>query len=594
MHTGTERSRHDGRREQEEHIPKRTIFALFAWFMIASCLITGYRHIYGINHPYQLVSVQKLNDPTLYPNDPFAETAYDYASLFWYVVAWLSRIADLSLVLFVFFLLNKFLFLLSGFRLGRTFFPNSRYAPVVGLVVMATFPELLFGNGYPTRDTNQTSLCIGALFLAIDAFLNKSWRSFALWLGIAMSLNLMFSVYGLTYLGASWLLYLRGAYSREFLKKSVIATIAGVLAGIPSIYLVLRGSTRKEYDPISVWQACELSYGYHFYPQLWEVPQQLAALLLGIAVIFLVYRFRNASPVGDHLIAWTVVAAGWYLVAWGNIIIFHLLPLLHLHPVRALTLWQLASTVFLTTLLVRHAQDCNIASRKWLLWSYASLTVIIVFLDKLFMHTLFAALVVLGVIVSEIWRRVHLYRGVGSGASLLTLTLASVVSLSAPGVLLGTLIVMNQSIFSFQLPPIRLAEWARQNTTKEAVFLIPLQMGDGAGWSHFRHVSQRNLFTQQKDGSAWTYAPWFAEVWLSRLKALGYYEFAGLDERSYTIGSWLYKKDYKRFYDTIDDKKVEQLKKQYRIDYWITRATVKSRFPKVYEHEGWQVLKVSD
>jgi hypothetical protein len=83
-------------------------------------------------------------------------------------------------------------------------------------------------------------------------------------------------------------------------------------------------------------------------------------------------------------------------------------------------------------------------------------------------------------------------------------------------------------------------------------------------------------------------------VWLSRLKALGYYEFAGLDERSYTIGSWLYKRDYKRFYDTIDDKKVEQLKKQYRIDYWITRATVKSRFPKVYEHEGWQVLKVSD
>jgi hypothetical protein len=37
MHTGTERSRHDGRREQEEHIPKRTIFALFAWFMIAPC-----------------------------------------------------------------------------------------------------------------------------------------------------------------------------------------------------------------------------------------------------------------------------------------------------------------------------------------------------------------------------------------------------------------------------------------------------------------------------------------------------------------------------------------------------------------------------
>ena len=593
MGIGARYTQHSEQKEQEARLPKLMTFVLFVWFMIASCLITGYRHIYGINHPYQLVLVQKLNDPTLYPNDPFAETVYDYSSPFWYIVAWFSRIVDLSIVLFVFFFLNKFLFLLAGFRLGRTFFPNSKYAPVVGLVVMATFPELFFGNGYPTRDTNQTSLCIGTLFLAMDAFLNRNWRSFVVWIGISINLNLMFTIYGFTYLGASWLIHFRNIYSKEPFKP-LIAIAAGILIGAPCFYLTLRASTRKEYDPTTVWQACELSYGYHFYPQLWEIPQQLAALLLGITVVFLVYRFRDASPVQMHLVAWTGVAVGWYLVAWGNIVLFHSLPLLHLHPVRGLTLWQLASTIFLATFVVHYAQDIDLTSRKWLLWVYAALLTFVVFVDKIFIHILSIAPIFLSVVVSEIGRRFLLHRGLSSGATLLTLTLTSVVSLSAPGVLLGALITMNQGFFSFQLPPIRLAEWARQNTPREAVFLIPLQMGDGSGWSHFRHVSQRNLFTQQKDGSAWTYAPWFAEEWLSRLKALGYYEFAGLDEKSYTIGSWIYKRKYKKFYDTIDDRKIDQLKKQYRIDYWITRATVKSRFPRVYEHEGWQVLKVSD
>jgi hypothetical protein len=44
----------------------------------------------------------------------------------------------------------------------------------------------------------------------------------------------------------------------------------------------------------------------------------------------------------------------------------------------------------------------------------------------------------------------------------------------------------------------------------------------------------------------------------------------------------------------VDDNRVEALKQRYGIDYWITRANVKTRFPKVYEHEGWKVLKVSE
>jgi hypothetical protein len=137
----TESSHYAGQQSQAAGLSKAAAVVLFMGFTLVSLLFTGYQHIYGSNHAYQLVLVQRLNDSTLYPNDPFADTVFHYASAFWYVVAWLSSIVELSFVLFAFFLVNKFLFLLAGFRLARTFFPDSRYAPVVGMATMATFPS---------------------------------------------------------------------------------------------------------------------------------------------------------------------------------------------------------------------------------------------------------------------------------------------------------------------------------------------------------------------------------------------------------------------------------------------------------------------
>jgi len=96
-----------------------------------------------------------------------------------------------------------------------------------------------------------------------------------------------------------------------------------------------------------------------------------------------------------------------------------------------------------------------------------------------------------------------------------------------------------------------------------------------------------------------TFAPWFADDRLERLAALGFFEVLGIDRKSFKIGSWIYiwskdEKNFIRVYDKVDDDRVNKLQQRYRIDYWITRADVKTRFPKVYEHEGWKVLKVSN
>jgi len=583
--------------EQTGAVSKAATAALFLWLAIASLFLTGYRHIYGGNHAYQLLLVQRLNDPTLYPNDPLAETAFSYASVFWYVVAWLSHVIDLSVVLFVFFLINKFMFLFAGFRLARTFFPDSRYAPIVGMAAMATFPQLLFGDGYPTNYTQQSSLSIAAIFLALDALLNKRWLSFALWFGLAVNLNLMFAVFGLTYMAVSWLIQLRGSNPTDFLGRTVTATLGGLLIGAPSIYLVRRAATHAEYDPLSVWQAAELFYPYHFYPQTWEIPKQLLALTLAVGVIFVVYRFRSASPVRLHLAAWTGVAFGWYLAASLNPLFFHWLPLLHLHPVRALVLWQLATVVFLISFIVKVAETHNHENLQKYLPIFFLVMIALIFINELPPSKLFIGIAVASLIAYAIGKRILSHRAAGSNALWLAVLTVSFVSLYAVGHSLRS-VTKGRNILSIErYPSIVIAEWANNNTPKATVFLIPI--ADQGGWQLFRHVSQRNVFTHAKDGTAWTFAPWYADEWLERLKALGFFEILGLEQRNFRIGSWLHvwsrdEKNFVRVYDKVDDDRVEKLKQRYRIDYWITRADVQMRYPKVYEYEGWKVLKVSE
>jgi hypothetical protein len=593
----TEIGRHAEQKEQPTGFSKATIVALFVWFTIISLLITGYRHIYGSNHAYQLVLVQKLNDPTLYPNDPFADTVYHYASAFWYVIAWLARFIDLSVVLFVFFLLNKLLFLLAGFRLARTFFPDSRYAPVVGMATMATFPQLLFGGGYATDYTQQSSLSIATMLIALDAFLNKRWLSFAVWFGLAVNLNLMFSIFGASYVGVSWLIHLRRSYSADLLVRTVASILGGLIVGAPGVYLVRRATTHAEYDPVSVWQACELSYPYHFYPQLWEIPKQLLALLLVVGVIVAVYRFRNASPVGLHVAAWTGVAIGWYLVGWLNPLFLHSLPLLHLHPVRALVLWQLATVVFLTSFVPRFVENTDPKINLKYLTVYFPIVALLIFIDEFPPSLLLIGVGTVSIIACELGRRILSKRIAGSEAVVLAALVISFVSLYAVGSSLRSILKGNNILATVQHPATQVAEWARSATPKEAVFLIPIH--DEGGWQRFRHLSQRNVFTHRKDGTAWTFAPWFADDWLERLAALGFFEVLGIDRKSFKIGSWIYirsqgEKNFIRVYDKVDDDRVNKLQQRYRIDYWITRADVKTRFPKVYEHEGWKVLKVSN
>lgn len=568
---------------------------LFVNAFLASLLITGYQDIYGSNHAFQLVLVQKLNNPALYPHDALAEAVVrSYATVFWYGVAWLAHRIDISIVLFVLFLFNRCLLLWAGYRLGQALFPQSRFAGAAGLLSVAALPNSLFADAHQEAYTQQTGFALAFGLLAVDACLRRQWTLLALWLGLAIDMNLMFALFAAAYVAASWLGE-RRACSRAIAGALLLA----VVVGAPGIYLVLRAAIIPVPNAQAVWQAAELSYPYHFFPQTWGLPPQVAAA----AVAALAWKLSRhpwllGADVGKHLRAWTLVAIGWYLLAVINPLWLHWRPLLHLHPARALLYWQmLVSIVFVCTLITRAERTTASPDRISLLpmgmilavlWCYA-LSPIRVALLGVGAMALEGLRVLLG-------RRLRM-RWLESPA-LFTLG-AALFGLWGYGLAVHAYRVVQTAHWSGvpRYPAYEIAAWARRHTSPEAVFLIPLATTEG--WREFRHLSQRSVFCQRKDGSAWPFAPWYAPEWLHRLQTLGFHETAQLKPDEYAIGAWLWlwpqhNHYLARMYDQMDEQRVRALRAWYRIDYWVTRTAMQTNFPTVFQAGEWKVLRVSE
>jgi len=522
------------------------ILTLFLLTIFASVLRTGYRDIKGGNHPLQLITVQKILEPELYPNDAFVEqTAFAYASPFWYAVAYASSIVDLRLLLFILFVANRVLYAYAFYLIARVFFPSSPFAPVGALTFFAFAPTSLLGEGEPFRDSaEQTGLAIAVILLTLVAFTQHQYLRAALLLGVAMNLNLMYAIFAIVYLGACLLMI--GVYRRSWKQVSATLLLSSVI-GLPALRLVLHSSSHPIGDETAVWQTMELLFPFHFYPNA-SPPNKhlifLALLLLTIIVCIRMCRRTANRPTWQSLRVWSVVALGFYLLGWAAPYLFRSLPLTMLQPLRGNDIWFLVAGAVLSG-------GVSIALHRRVIQTQQKFVT--------------AGLLAVGLIhgaaeQAERVRRTGYWHGIPYTAS-------------------------N-----------KIAAWAKRNTSREVVFLIPVSPTDD--WMHFRHLSQSNIFTHWKDGSACSYAPWYCEEWLNRLYLLGLAEVAGIDPKTYRIGSWVHKgRNFIQLFRRVDEQVSQALveritQKGYRVDYWVLPEHKPTTFPVVYRVDGWKVVRV--
>jgi len=143
--------------------------------------------------------------------------------------------------------------------------------------------------------------------------------------------------------------------------------------------------------------------------------------------------------------------------------------------------------------------------------------------------------------------------------------------------------------FAADSPQYPFAQWAQQNTPKEAVFMVP--PGKQEDWQSFRAMSRRGVFVTWKDGTHVLFDPRYTEEWVNRVAEIGF------DIRKHHLGlrgrspvDWSNIND---LYFQLRDTDVQRIASRYRVDYWIVPVEKDSRFLEAYRHGRWKVLRVS-
>lgn len=567
---------------------------------IISIGVTGYRGEYGHNHPLQLVAVERILNPQSYPNDPLADTSVAYASLFWYLVAYASKVLDIAYVLAILFIVSKVLLIYAAFQVGRALFPQYVLAAVACAVLIATPSYLYSPSNLAQGNTEQTIFAVGFLFLSLAAFVKREWWKWGVYLGVAANMNFLYFMYGLSYYAVAGLAM---EDKRRDYKRLALSLLTAVLISTPALYLLLRAARQPVEDPKAVWMVAELTYPPYFFPNTIGASWHVVFWLL-IAVAWMLPLFRNLpiSPVIARMLrAWASVAAGWYGLAWAAPFVFHSLLLMRLHPIRGIDLWYYAVSFIMAGMVASYIQS-QVDSRRRIflalalagatLWQYlltSSLEMIALTLGATLVGAEF---------IRQALKRLTALRGQTALTYYGAILLIGGALVSAHA-MRSRLLTFGHPIF-IRYPEVKVvAEWARQNTPSDAVFLIPVH----GQWRYFRYLSRRSVFVHLKDGDSWPYAPWHAAEWLRRMEQLGLFEVTGLNRHDYAIGKWIsiasseWANPTANYYELvskqIDDSRIQRLARTYRIDYWITFRETPTCYPVVYTHNAWKVVRVA-
>jgi activator of 2-hydroxyglutaryl-CoA dehydratase len=133
-----------------------------------------------------------------------------------------------------------------------------------------------------------------------------------------------------------------------------------------------------------------------------------------------------------------------------------------------------------------------------------------------------------------------------------------------------------------------LMEWVRHNTSDDAVFLVPT-------YFHAWMESHRPAFYDPNIINAASYNKVYMMDAIDRFQTLMEVDIKSMkiDEptRQEVQRDWSAGHYQKEKYDSLDERKVLEIKKKYGISYFVTSSPRKYSFPLVYKNELYAVYK---
>ncbi len=493
-----------------------------------SVLVTGYR-VYFHNQALQIPLVRLLNDPALYPHDPFAATLPYYASMLWRVVALLARFIPMEPLLLGLFVIERYVVIYAAGNLALALAPRSRLSALATMAFFATDPVPILGGGTILMPYfEQTSLAVGFLMLSVAAFYRRRPIPWALWLAAGFTCNSMYAVYAITYLAAAVVVRVMERRRLRVPLCWAIAAALFVLLSMPAI-LLSAAAYGKATASTDLWlAACRTRVPHHIFPSTWPWVKYARFGIIVLTVCCGVTTARGFESIRRHAFAWSAVAIAWV----GAAIVAERAGascLMILQPARATDLWYCFGAI---ALLAACLQNRGFPR-------YGIALALVPFV---------------------------LFHPTGDGAAgegLFAIGHSSWALFSRPGVCMS-----------------QVCNWASANAPKDAVFLV------NPNWGEFRGISRRSAFVTWKDGSALLWCRPYAACWVERMRALGYNPTEGAlagQKASARLNS---------IYDRLTDSDARRLARRYGIAYWVVKQNHPSAMRAVYRNRFFKILLI--
>ena len=519
----------------------------------------------------QIPLVHTINNPSLFPNDPFAATLPYYASVLWKIIALGTRFVSLEQLLLYGFLIERLLVIFAAGQLASAFASKSRLAIVGAMALFALAPQPILGRGTLVASYfEQTGLSIAFFLLAITAFYKFNRIYWAIWFSIGFNLNSMYGAYAATYFLLTFLC--DSDYRHEWKDWIFPLTLSMVLSS-PALILTLSSLGRASGNNNLWLMASQIRFPHHLYPLTWSKRVFIEFGILVFLTIGVLYQNRQKTRklFKDGTI-WTIAGICWLAYAFIAAYIIKSPFMLIMHPARGTDLYYCFAAIALISMFAINIEEDEKNNNPF--------RVIVFFASIFFWASISSSLVFAAIILLSlpfVWEKLISRGNLMRIAAILTLivTLIGSYQLYYRGMkFIGT---PSKSIME-------VADWAKQKTPTEACFLVNPRFG--AEDEMFRALSKRSVFVTTKDGSAMLWDRSFAEPWAERLKMLGFditqepASNKNSDEKIDTL------------YQNLQDDGVKRLKERYSIHYWIVSNNHLSDFTVVYQNHDYKILSL--
>lgn len=345
---------------------------IFILLSLSSLAFTGY-YVYTDNQALQIPIVHVINDPSLYPGDPYAATLPYYATVLWKIIALGTHFASLERLLLCGFLIERLLIIFAAGRLAAAFAPKSRLAIVGAMAVFALAPKPILGAGTLVASYfEQTALSIPFFLLAIAAFYKQDYIYWAIWFSIGIDLNIMYGAYAAAYF---LLTFLCDPDYRNNWKDWIFPVALTIILSSPAIILALSSLGRTAGDKNLWLMASRIRLSHHLYPLGWHKTLFIEFAILVFLTLSVLYQNRQkARKLFIHGTAWTITATSWLAYAFAAAYIFKSPSMLIMHPARGTDLFYCFSAIALTSMLaMKIEEDEKKDNPFWVIVFFASI-----------------------------------------------------------------------------------------------------------------------------------------------------------------------------------------------------------------------------